>query len=147
MFCLYTLGLPVIDRGPFVPSVYTRGNKSVKIGTPVYSYYEYTIRIDCGVVNEIIPTTYSWIYYGGPYYNFRQSGGRTFIVDDDYYDGDYYECRADNLFGFDTARSTIHSRYSKYVYTVCHMHIFIIYCTYIQIHIYVSMCVSYTVFY
>ena len=127
MFCLYTLGPPVIDRGPSVqqPSVYTRGDKRVKIGTPVYIYDIYTIRIDCGVINEIIPTTYSWIFYGVPYYQFRRSGGKTFIVEDDFWDGDYYECRADNLLGFDTARSTIYSRYCKYVYTVCHMHIFI----------------------
>ena len=49
--------LPVIDKGSFMPrpSVFTRGDKRVKIGTPVYVYSGFIVRIDCKIVNGSRP--------------------------------------------------------------------------------------------
>ena len=112
---------PIIDNGSFVPrpSVITRGNKRVKIGTPVYMYQTYRARVDCKVVNETSPTTFKWFINGSPYYVYHHyvrdlsfMSTTTF-----HYWENNFECRAENLAGFTTFNSTVYLSPCKYV---CH---------------------------
>ena len=107
---LYTLAPPVIDKGVFVPrpSDITRGNKRVKVGTPVYVYDGYDIIIDCNIVNGTPPITITWFYNG---ISNATIGSTITIIDAS--DGDVFECRADNIAGFDTENTTIYIEYGK----------------------------------
>ena len=65
---MYILDPPDIDEGLFIsrPSVITRGNKTVKIGTPVYVYSGFDVIIDCNIVNGTPPITIQWFRNGSP---------------------------------------------------------------------------------
>ena len=103
---------PVIDKGSHVPrpSVITKGNKRVKIGTPVYVYSGFDVTIDCNIVNGTPPINITWFRNKSPY----QSGenGSTITITDAR-NGDVFKCRADNIEGFDTESTTIHIECSK----------------------------------
>ena len=108
------LDLPDIDEGSYVPrpSVITRGNKTVKIGTPVYVYTGYDVIIDCNIVNGTPPITIQWFRNGSPD---STRGNVSTITINDASNGDVFKCRADNIGGFDTEKTTVYLEYGKYV--------------------------------
>lgn len=101
------LGVPPdIDEGSFVmrpPSV-TRGNKRVKINTPVYVVNRFDVIIDCDIVSGTPPITITW-FRNGMLEAFR--GNVSIITITNYTDGDVFQCRADNDIGFDEESTTI----------------------------------------
>ena len=101
---------PDIDKGSFVPrpSVITRGNKRVKIGTSLYAYSGFDVIIDCNIVNGTPPITIQWFINGSPY---AAGGNMSTITITGASNGDVYKCRADNIIGFDTEYTTIHVEY------------------------------------
>ena len=112
---IIALDEPVIDEGTFVPrpSVITKGNKRVKIGTPVYVHGGFDVIIDCNIVNGAPPITITWFRNGSPY---PTRGSVYTITITNASNGDVFECRADNIFGFDTENTAIHVVYGKYYY-------------------------------
>ena len=110
MYCI--LDLPDIDEGPYVPrpSVITRGNKTVKIGAPVYVYTGYDVIIDCNIVNGTPPITIQWFRNGSPD---STRGNVSTITITNASNGDVFQCRADNIAGFDTENTVIHVAYGK----------------------------------
>ena len=114
----FPIDLPVIEEGSHVPkpSIITRGNKTVKIGTPVYVYTGYDVIIDCNIVNGTPPITIQWFRNGSPD---STRGNVSTITITDASNGDVFQCRADNTEGFDTEKTTIHVEYGKYV---CHVY-------------------------
>ena len=104
---VFVLDLPVIDEGSFVPkpSVVTRGNKIVKIGTPVYVYTGYDVIIDCNIVNGTSPITIQWFRNGSPD---STRGNVSTITITDASNDEVFKCRADNTEGFDTESTVIH---------------------------------------
>ena len=115
---MYTLDPPDIDEGSHVPrpSVITRGNKRVNIGTPVYVYTGYDVIIDCNIVNGTSPINITWFRNGSPY---PTGGNVSTITITDASNGDVFRCRVDHTDGFDTEKTTIHVEYGKYA---CHMY-------------------------
>ena len=111
---MYTLDPPDIDEGSHVPrpSVITRGNKRVNIGTPVYVYTGYDVIIDCDIVNGTPPITIQWFRNGSPD---STRGNVSTITITDASNGDVFQCRADNTEGYDTEHTIIHVEYGKYV--------------------------------
>ena len=111
---------PVIDKGSFVPrpSVITRGNKRVKIGTPVYVHSGFDVIIDCNIVNGTPQINITWFRHGSRYPT-RESVSTITITNAS--NGDVFKCRADNIIGFDTESTTIHVEYGKCVYVICHV--------------------------
>ena len=111
----YILDPPVIDEGPHIPrpSVITRGNKTVKIGTPVYVHDGFDVIIDCNIVNGTSPITIQWFHNGSPD---TTRGNVSTITITDASNGDVLKCRADNLIGFDTKNTVIHVKYGKCTY-------------------------------
>ena len=109
---------PVIDKGSFVPrpSVITRGNKRVKIGTPVYVHSGFDVISDCNIVNGTPPINITWFRNGSPY---PTRGSVSTITITDASNGDVFKCRADNIIGFDTENTTIHVEYGKYICISC----------------------------
>ena len=105
---------PVIDEGSFVsrPSVITRGNKRVNIGTPVYVHDGFDVTIDCNIVNGTPPVTIQWFRNGSPD---TTRGNVSAITITDASNGDVFKCRADNIEEADTQRSTVHVEYGKYI--------------------------------
>ena len=105
---------PVIDKGSFVPrpSVITRGNKRVKIGTPVYVHDGFDVTIDCNIVNGTPPITIQWFRNGSPD---PTRGNVSTITITDASNGDVFKCRADNIRGFDSESTTIYVEYGKCV--------------------------------
>ena len=69
LLCLHILDPPVIDKGSFAPrpSVITRGNKRVKIGTPVYVHSGFDVIIDCNIVNGTPQINITWFRNGSLY--------------------------------------------------------------------------------
>ena len=112
---IFLLGPPDIDEGSFVPrpSVVTRGNKRVKIGTPVYVYIGFDVIIDCKTVDGTPPINITWFRNGSPY---PIEGNVSTITITDAHNGDVFKCRADNDIGFDTENTTIYVEYGKYIY-------------------------------
>ena len=108
---------PVIDKGSFVqrPSVITRGNKRVKIGTPVYVHSGFDVIIDCNIVNGTPPINITWFHNGSPY---PTRGSVSTIAITDASNGDVFKCRADNIIGFDTESTTIHVEYGMCIYVI-----------------------------
>ena len=100
------LDLPVIDEGSFLPkpSVVTRGNKIINIGTPVYVYTGYDVIIDCNIVNGTPPITIQWYRNGSPD---STRGNVSTITITDASNDDVFQCRADNIEGFDTESTVI----------------------------------------
>ena len=126
---MYCIDPPVIDKGSFMPrpSVFTRGDKRVKIGAPVYVYSGFIVRIDCKIVNGSLPITITWFRNGSPYPTRQNSFTITITASSN---GDVFKCRADNIIGFDTSENTtVHVEYGKCV------RMYVIYC------IYKSLCV------
>ena len=131
---LYILDPPVIDKGSFVPrpSTITKGNKRTKIGTPVYVHKGFDVIIDCKTVNGTPPITITWFRNGSPY---PAIGNTSFTITiTDASNGDIFECRAENIIGFDTENTTIYIECGKniicsfykpvYEYTYC-MHTYV----------------------
>ena len=112
----------VIDEGSYVPgpSVITRGNKTVKIGTPVYVYTGYDVIIDCSIVNGTPPITIQWFRNGSPD---STRGNVSTITITDASNGDVFKCKANNVIGFDTENTVIHVEYGKYVCCIHRMFI------------------------
>ena len=112
--CLNILDPPVIDKGSYIPrpSVITRGNKRVKIGTPVYVHIGFDVMIDCNTVNGTPPINITWFRNGSPY---PTIGNDSTITITDASNGDVFKCRADNAEGFDTENTNVHVEYGKYV--------------------------------
>ena len=115
------LDSPEIDGGSHVirPSVITRGNKTVNIGTPVYAHTGYDVIIDCNIVNGTPPITVQWFHNGSPD---PTRGNVSTITITDASNDDVFQCRADNTEGFDTENTAIYVQYGKYL----HMYIPII---------------------
>ena len=116
--CMYILDPPDINEGSFVPrpSVITRGNKRVKIGTPVYIHDGFNVTIDCNIVNGTPPITIQWFRNGSPD---ATRGNISTITITDASNGDVFRCRADNIIGFDTESIVIHVKYGKCMSYVC----------------------------
>ena len=116
---LVTLVPPIIDKGSFVPRPYfiTRGNKGVKIGTPVYVQGGFNVKIDCNTVNGSRPITNRWFHNGSPY---RTGQSVSTITITNPTDGDVFECIAENIIGFDNESTTIYVQHCKFV---CHNYI------------------------
>ena len=117
--CVYILDLPdidlpEIDKGSHVPrpSTITKGNKRVKIGTPLYVYRGYDVIIDCNILNGATPLTITWFRNGSPD---ATRGNISTITITDASNGDVFKCRADNNLGFDTENTTIYVECGKYV--------------------------------
>ena len=104
---MYILDPPDIDKGSHVPrpSVITRGNKTVKIGTPVYVHDGFDVIIDCNIVNGTPPITIQWFHNGSPDLT---RGNVSTITITNASNGDVFKCRADNIKGFDTENTVIH---------------------------------------
>ena len=111
---------PVIDKGSFVPipSVITRGSKSVTIGTPVYVHSGFDVIIDCNTVSGTPPINITWFRNGSPY---PTIGNDSTITITDASNGDVFKCRADNIEGFDTESTTIYVKNGK---CICHKFIY-----------------------
>ena len=105
---------PVIDEGLHTSrsSIIMKGNKTVKIGTPVYVYSGFDVTIYCNIVNGTPPITIKWFRNGSPDLT---RGNVSTITITDASNGDVFKCRADNIIGFDTEYTTIHVEHGKYV--------------------------------
>ena len=106
---------PVIDKGSFVPrpSVITRGNRRVKIGTPVYVHSGFIVLIDCKIVSGSRPVNITW-FRNGLLYPTRRNFFTITLTD--LKNGDVFSCRADNIIGNDTSENTtLHVEYGKNV--------------------------------
>ena len=105
---------PDIDEGSFVPrpSVNTRSNKRVKIGTPVYVYSGFDVIIDCNIMSGTPPITIKWLRNGSldP-----TRGNVSTITITDARNGDIFKCRAENNIGFDTENTTIYIIDGKWI--------------------------------
>ena len=113
---MFLIDPPVIDKGSHVtkPSIITRGNKRVKIGTPVYIHDGFNVIINCNIVNGTPPITIQWFHNGSPD---TTRGNISTITITDASNGDVFTCKADNIEGFDTETSVICVHYGTYVRT------------------------------
>ena len=93
------------------PSVITRGNKTVIIGTPVYVYNGFDVTIDCDIVNGTPPITIQWFRNGSPD---TTRGNVSTITITDASNGDVFKCRADNNIGFDSENTVIYVTAGKW---------------------------------
>ena len=111
---LFYIDPPDIDEGSFVarPSVITRGNKRVKIGTPVYVYSGFDVIIDCNILTGAPPINITWFHNGSPD---TTRGNVSTITITDASNGDVFKCRADNKEGCDSESTNVHVEYGKYV--------------------------------
>ena len=82
-----------------------KGNKKVKIGTPVYVHSGFDVIIDCNVAIGEPPINLTWFRNGSPD---PTRGNVSTITITDASNGDVFKCRADNIIGFDTKNSTIY---------------------------------------
>ena len=98
---------PDIDEGSFVarPSVITRENKRVKIGTPVYVYDGYDVIIDCNIIEGTPPITITWFRNGS---SDSTRGNVSTITITDANNGDVFNCRAENNITFDSHSTIIY---------------------------------------
>ena len=112
--------LPEIDKGSYVPrpSVITKGNKRVKIGTPVYVLIGYDVIIDCKTVRGTPPINITWFHEGSPYPTEGNTSNSITLTD--VHNGDAFQCRADNIIGFDMESTTIYVECGK-----CIIHIYL----------------------
>ena len=115
---MYILDPPDINEVSFVPrpSVITRGNKRVKIGTPVYIHDGFNAIIDCNIVNGTPPITIQWFRNGS---SDTTRGNVSTITITDARNGDVFMCRADNIIGFDTESTVMHVKFGKCMSYVC----------------------------
>ena len=116
----YVLEPPVIDRGSFVPrpSVITRGNRRVKIGSPAYVRGGYSVFIDCNSKNGTRPIHWNYFRNGSPYPTDRDVSDITVYASN----GDNFECRIHNNVAYDIENTTVYVEYGKCVYVV-HTHV------------------------
>ena len=132
---------PEIDEGSHVPrpSVITRGNKRVKIGTPVYIHDGFDIIIDCNIVNGTPPITIQWFRNGSP--DPTRGNVSTITIVNATSNGDVFTCRAENIEGSDTKSTVIIIDYGTYV------RIYV--CTYVCMSyiFFINLCVVYDVCY
>ena len=131
MLLLHILDPPDIDEGPFVPkpSNITRGNKRVKIGTPVYVHNGFNVIIDCFIVYGTPPINITWFRNGLPD---PTRGNVSTITITDARNLDTFKCRADNIAGFDMETSHISVKCGKdilCIYTYIYKPYFIYICT------------------
>ena len=84
------------------PTNIIKGNKSVKIGTPVYVFDGYNVTINCTTVGTP-PITITWLHNG-----MLIAEDVNTITITDAKDGDVITCRANNNIGFDEEHTTIH---------------------------------------
>ena len=114
MLHLCTLDPPDIDEGSFVPrpSNITKGNKRVKIGTPVYVHNGFDVIIDCNIVYGEPPINIQWFRNGLPD---PTRGNDSTITITDPSNNEVFTCRANNSGGFDTENTTIYITYGKYM--------------------------------
>ena len=94
------------------PSIITRGNKRVNIGTPVYVHEGFDVKIDCNIVNGTPPLTIQWFRNGSPD---TTRGNISNITITDARNGDVFKCRADNNIGFDTESTVIYVIAGKWI--------------------------------
>ena len=122
----YYIDTPDIDEGSFVPrpSVIIRGNKRVKIGTPVYVRDGFDVIIDCNIVNGTPPINITWFRNGSPYPT--EGNTSTTITITDANNDDVFKCRAENNIGFDTESTTIYVKGEKWI-----MHMYMYACIHI----------------
>ena len=84
----------------------------------MYVYGGFDVIIDCNIINGSLPINITWFRNGSPY---PTRGNVSTITITDANNGDVFECRADNIIGFDTENTTIHVEYGKcaciYVHT------------------------------
>ena len=113
------------------PSTITKSNKRVKIGTPVYVYRGYDVIIDCKVVNGTPPINITWFRNGSPD---PTRGNISTITITDAHNGDVFKCRADNIIGFDAAKTAIYVECGKYIIHVYFMYVYGMY-TYTCMHV------------
>ena len=119
---------PVIDKGSFVlrPSVIARVNKRVKIGTPVYIYDGFYVKIDCNILIGSPPITIQWLRNGSPY---RTGQSVSTITITNANNGDVFTCKATNIKGSDIESTIVYVEYGKYICMyVCHMYVRIYVC-------------------
>ena len=124
---------PDIDEGSFVPrpSIFRRGDKRVKIGTPVYAYKGFDVIIDCNIVSGTSPMTITW-FRNGSIYPTGENASTTITITDAS-NGDVFECRVNNSVGFDIENTTLYVEYGKYVCIyICVYHISL--CTCMCVH-------------
>ena len=94
----------------------TPGNQRVKIGSPVYLYGGFDVIIDCNIINGSIPINITWFRNGSPH---PTQGSGSAITITDASNGDVFQCRADNIIGFDTENTIIYDIAGKWVMHVC----------------------------
>ena len=119
--CILDLPVPPqIDKGSHVPRppVITTGNKRVKIGTPVYVYIGFDVILDCNIANGTPPISITWFREGSLYPTEGNTSNSITLTDA--HDGDAFECRADNIIGFDIENTTIYVECGK-----CIIHIYL----------------------
>ena len=139
MLHLHILDPPDIDEGPFVPkpSNITRGNKRVKIGTPVYIHNGFDVIIDCFIVYGERPITIQWFRNGLPD---PTRGNDSTITITDPSNNEVFTCRANNSGGFDTENTTIYLTYGKNM-CVIRIHAYkSVYIIYLYVRICIRMC-------
>ena len=90
--------------------------RQFNIGTPVYVYTGYDVTIDCNIVNGTPPITIQWFRNGSPD---STRGNVSTITITDANNGDVFQCRADNIAGFDTENTVIHVEYGKCECCIC----------------------------
>ena len=109
---------PDIDEGSHVPRpfVFSLGNKSVKIGTPVYIFDGYNVTIVCNIVSGTLPIAIRWYHNGSPYPTGGSLSVTNLTITNVTSNGDFWECRVSNSYGIVIENTTIHVLPSKYVY-------------------------------
>ena len=138
----------MIDEGSLIPrpSVITRGNKTVKIGTPVYVHTGYDVIIDCNIVNGTLPITIQWFHNGSP--DSTRRNVSTITITDASND-DVFQCRADNIAGFDTESTVVYVEYGKYPLMYLYIHITLMHkpvCMCVGLCVHMCMYISYSIY-
>ena len=133
MHFICLLDPPFIYKGSHVPrpSVITRGNKRVDIGTPVYVRDRFYVTIDCNIIHGTPPITIQWFRNGSP--DLSRGNVSTITVINTTSNGDVFTCRAQNIEGFDTESTVINVDYGTYIcmYSKCVSCIFINVCVWV----------------
>ncbi|XP_065906698.1 uncharacterized protein [Dysidea avara] len=100
---------PHIDEGPFTPRPQSvdPGNKTVKIGSPVYIIDGFDLTIICATVNGTLPITVRWFHNGVLNSSWINASVISLPNIGLNMNGDSYTCRADNDVGYDEHTTTI----------------------------------------
>ena len=115
---------PCIDKGPDIPQpcIITKGNKRVKIGSPVYILDGYNVTIDCNASGTCTPPiTITWVLFrNGISIPMDEYDNVNTITIPNVKDEDVVTCRANSI-EFDEVFSTIiipKGNYSKTIFAV-----------------------------